>query len=235
MSGRALWLTGCQKEWLLHLDAYRQRLQALDERRAGLNALDVWYEDQLKHQLKARDSPHVTRDELVKLVEWKLKREKFRPRLLSFAKNQEESTVVEVTTRAFGLLNDVEGKEKEASDSEDEGDEEDSKALKQIIKSLVCLTELKGVGPATASGLLAAVDDGCPFMSYEAMDAVFGGKGKEGWTVDVYERLASLVRRKSRELSCEERSWTAVEVEKALYSCRALDLTSVPQKRKRSV
>lgn len=56
-------------------------------------------------------------------------RGKFRPRLMNLIKSNTAETVTEVTTLGFEYLPDIE------------------KAIKK-------LSELKGVGPATASGLL---------------------------------------------------------------------------------
>lgn len=248
--GHALWKSSSKEEWGNHLDAYTERVALLDERRSGLNDLDTWFFTELTPAVRSREPAHMTRDELVKLVQWKLKREKFRPRLLSYAQSQDEAVVVDVTTKGFEILKQG-GTQKEAvgggsdeeahrevgngsgkgSEDEDGKEESEDDGLGAIIESLECLMELKGVGPATASGLLAALDDGCPFMSYEVMDAVLG-KGKDGFTVGAYRKLAGMVRGKAVDLSSDENTWTAVQVEKALYSCRALELTAPKEKRK---
>ncbi|GMH37318.1 hypothetical protein BSKO_05191 [Bryopsis sp. KO-2023] len=234
---KALWRSSDVSEWSEHLETYRERVLALSERRAGLNDLDVWFFDTFTPEVRSRAPPHVTRDELVKVVEWKLKREKFRPRLLGYARALGEEEVVEATTRGFGPLSGKEsGPESDAKTGDDESpsacperDEEDSEDESVgdggMEESLGCLCELKGVGPATASALLCARDDDFPFMSYEAMDAALGEK-RDKYTVERYVELVDKLKEKASELTTEDRKWSAKDVELALYSRRALELTS---------
>lgn len=246
LMAHALWESSSQEEWADHLGAYVERVALLDERRSGLNDLDTWFFKELTPAVRSREPAHVTKDELVKLVQWKLKREKFRPRLLGYAQSQDEALVVDVTSKGFGILKqtgakkvgaevveDEKVKDGSSSGFEDEDGENKDEMLESIVESLECLTELKGVGPATASGLLAALNDGCPFMSYEAMDAVLG-KGKDGFTVIAYRKLAKMLRGKAADLSSDGNVWTAVQVEQALYSYRALELVTQKEKRKSS-
>ncbi|GFP84414.1 hypothetical protein PHJA_000585200 [Phtheirospermum japonicum] len=78
-------------------------------------------------------------------MEWKLARGKWRPRLLSFFSSLNDAVVRDASGKAFASLPDV------------------SKAMGE-------LTILKGVGPATASAVLATyAPDVVPFMSDEVI------------------------------------------------------------------
>ncbi|KAF2127291.1 hypothetical protein P153DRAFT_387836 [Dothidotthia symphoricarpi CBS 119687] len=82
-----------------------------------------------------------------KLVEWKLKHGTFRPKLLQLVQSNAEDYIQDTTRKAFSLLTP------KSSDP--------SQALK-------LLTQLKGIGPATASLLLSAfAPETIPFFSDE--------------------------------------------------------------------
>ncbi|KAM6572004.1 hypothetical protein CsatA_016084 [Cannabis sativa] len=93
----------------------------------------------LLHQQKP--NPYITTSELSKLMQWKLTCGKWRSRLLDFVLGLDEDLVKSASEKGFQSLPNV------------------SKALSE-------LTVLKGVGPATASAILAAYAlDVAPFMS----------------------------------------------------------------------
>ncbi|KAL2242161.1 UNVERIFIED_CONTAM: hypothetical protein Sindi_0334100 [Sesamum indicum] len=109
-------------------------------------SLDDFYRKELPNLLHQRDpNPYITTDELSRLMQWKLARGKWRPRLLSFVSSLDDVVVRDTSAKAFASLPDV------------------SKAITE-------LTVLKGVGPATASAVLAAyAPDVAPFMSDEVL------------------------------------------------------------------
>lgn len=128
--------------WREALSSYPSKIEALGK--PNLVSLDDFYRNELPLLLHERNpSPYITTSELSKLMQWKLTRGKWRPRLLDFVSSLDESLVKLASQKAFQCLPDI------------------SKAVSE-------LTPLKGVGPATASAVLAAyAPDIAPFMSDE--------------------------------------------------------------------
>ena len=159
--------------WKEALSSYSTRLESLNK--PNLISFDDFYRNQLPPILRNRNpNPYITTAELSKLMQWKLTRGKWRyslslslslslflnfikciinnvwilffflrPRLLDFVSSLDEAVVKSASEKAFQSLPDV------------------SKAVSE-------LTVLKGVGPATASAVLAAyAPDVAPFMSDE--------------------------------------------------------------------
>ncbi|XP_054819399.1 uncharacterized protein LOC129318580 isoform X1 [Prosopis cineraria] len=177
--------------WKQALSNYQSRIQSLNK--PNLVSLDDFYCNQLPPLLLQRNpNPHITASELSKLMQWKLTRGKWRPRLLDFVSSLDESLVKSASQKAFQSLPDI------------------SKAVSE-------LTVLKGVGPATASAILAAFAPHItPFMSDEALEAVLGNS--KDYSLKQYLLFASKVQTKAKELSREGDSFTPSDVERALWS-----------------
>ncbi|KAI9727097.1 MAG: hypothetical protein M1828_007298 [Chrysothrix sp. TS-e1954] len=134
--------------------------------------------DTIPASIKARSTQtrsHLEKAELVELMRWKLKHGTYRPRLLSLIESNDAATVRETTRDAFSKL-----PVGAASDFD-----------KACLDTLDSLTQLKGVGPATASLILSCyLPDTIPFFSDElfrwimdpcADGEVLATKGKTGW------------------------------------------------------
>ncbi|MCL7042115.1 hypothetical protein MKW94_000555 [Papaver nudicaule] len=152
-------------------------------------------------------------------MKWKLTRGKWRPRLLDFVSSLDESLVESVSQKAF-------------------------KSLPDVSKAITELTVLKGVGPATASAVLAAyAPDVAPFMSDEAMVAALGNS--KDYTLKQYLKFTEKLQSKAKELSLksEDDPLTPSDVERALWSSAigskelvsAKEAKSTSGKRKKSV
>ena len=169
-----------------------------------------WYQDELPKKLRAQKK--IDKSDLVKLVDWKLTRGKWRPRLLDFAKSLDEKAIESTSSKAFETLDCSKCK-----------DGNMAVPLDAVKEALQVLCELKGVGPATASAILSAYDPSIPFMSDEALLAVIQSKE---YTAKAFVNLTSAVRRKAEELirQCETIQWSSREVEKCLFAASKRDI-----------
>ncbi|XP_031125529.1 uncharacterized protein LOC116027902 isoform X1 [Ipomoea triloba] len=178
--------------WKEALSSYDARIEALNK--PNLLSLDAFYRNELPLLLRQRNpTPYLTTSDLTKLMQWKLTRGKWRPRLLDFVSSLDDAVVKSASQAAFQSLPDV------------------SKAVSE-------LTVLKGVGPATASAVLAAyAPDVAPFMSDEAMQAAIGNS--KDYTLKQYLVFVDKLQAKAEELTAMGVSFTPSDIERALWSC----------------
>ncbi|OIT37688.1 PREDICTED: uncharacterized protein LOC109240426 [Nicotiana attenuata] len=177
-------------QWKEALSSYGVRIESLNK--PNLVSLDDFYRNELPGVLRQRNPSYITTSELTKLMQWKLTRGKWRPRLLDFVSSLDDAVVRSASEKAFQSLPDI------------------SKAISE-------LTVLKGVGPATASAVLAAfAPDIAPFMSDEAMVAANGNS--KDYTLKQYLVLVDKLQAKSKELSAKGDCFTPSDVERALWS-----------------
>ncbi|TXG52571.1 hypothetical protein EZV62_021740 [Acer yangbiense] len=185
--------------WKETLSSYQLSIESLNK--PNLISLDEFYRNELPSLIQQRNpNPYVTTAELSKLMQWKLTRGKWRPRLLDFVSSLDESLVKSASEKAF-------------------------EALPDLNKAISELTVLKGVGPATASAVLAAyAPHVAPFMSDEAIEAALGNS-KE-YSLKQYLLFANKLLAKAKITAenipdIENASWesfTASDVERALWS-----------------
>ncbi|KAK4302081.1 hypothetical protein Pmani_025809 [Petrolisthes manimaculis] len=133
-------ITGTPQEFEDVLKLYPVALQLVKDRAkkkktaSDLLELDKWYQESLGEEVLSRSLPHLVKEELVRLMTWKLTRGKFRPSLLNFVKSNEEKAVIKATRDGIKAAQ-----------------------KNNLTSATTAIMALKGVGPATASAVLAAV------------------------------------------------------------------------------
>ncbi|KAI1896217.1 hypothetical protein AGOR_G00092530 [Albula goreensis] len=165
------------------------------KKQGKLLALDKWYQEALPTAIAGRSERFLTQSELVKLMEWKLTRGKFRPRLQQMVASNPSETVERCTRKAFGLLPDI------------------SAAIAE-------LSSLKALGPATASAVLAAgAPEQVAFMADEAVESIPSLKPIQ-YTAKHYSLYLQRVKERTQALNRvdTEQTWTPHKVELCLWA-----------------
>ncbi|KAJ8245780.1 hypothetical protein GJAV_G00260240 [Gymnothorax javanicus] len=140
----SVWRDVYEKYW----QVVKLKSEGKGKKQGKLLPLDKWYQDELPAVIAGRSERFLTHSELVKLMDWKLTRGKFRPRLQQLVATNSSESVESCTKKAFGLLPD-------------------------ITAAITELSSLKALGPATASAVLAAgAPDQAAFMADEAVESI---------------------------------------------------------------
>lgn len=201
-------LFGCEEAaaWRRAFDKYWDVVEArVKGGKPKLLQLDKWYQEELPALISSRSEKHLTQSELVKLMEWKLTRGKFRPKLQQLVASNGDDAVRECSRKAFGLLPDVQA-------------------------AVAALSALKGVGPATASAVLAAgAPESAAFMSDEAMESVPGLKPIQ-YTAKHYALYLQKMAAQSAKLNKTDpqQGWTPHRVELCLWATATASKLQLP-------
>ncbi len=184
----SLWSDASPDRWTAALARYPAVIDAQGV--ASLPAHDAWYREELPSAVAARVPRHVTHAELVRLTEWKMARGEWRARNLVLVRSNAEVEVARVTGEAIALA-------------------------PHPTKPIALVATLAGVGPATASAVLAAAEPAhYPFFD-ELVAAQVPELGPVRWTLGYYARYAEALRTRARSLGD---AWTPVAVERALWA-----------------
>nr|XP_060642263.1 uncharacterized protein LOC132781808 isoform X1 [Anolis sagrei ordinatus]XP_060642264.1 uncharacterized protein LOC132781808 isoform X1 [Anolis sagrei ordinatus] len=191
--------------WRAVQGLYQDALSAKASKRKELIALDQWYQEELPIAVAKRVKKYLRKAEVVKLMEWKLCRGKFRPRLQQLVATNSNEMVEECTTKAFQLLPDV------------------SRAVQELCK-------LKAVGPATASAILTAgAPDTAAFMADEVLESI-PGLSPVQYTLKHYLLYLDKIQSCAEKLNKAdtEKTWTPHGVELCLWAWAVADRLQLP-------
>ncbi|CAI5724655.1 unnamed protein product [Hyaloperonospora brassicae] len=201
-----LWSSSDEAAWA----AVWARYDAVVRRgpKSELAALDDWYLTAFPAIVHTRAPlPYVQKSELERILKWKLTKGKWRPQLLKFVTALSEREVEDASRTAFGQLKS--------------GD---------VRAAIEALCVLKGVGPATASAVLAAHDGSVPFMADEALEAIADTIGPRKYTLPHFLRFAEELCAKAKWLNKQRAAanddekvetaefWTPQRVQLCLYA-----------------
>jgi hypothetical protein len=136
----------------------------------------------------------VTLDELARVTEWKMKRGTYRARNLVLVRGNDDAEVGRASAEAIAAIPDPR-------------------------RPIARLAELAGVGPATASAVLAIVAPrSYPFFDEDVAKQI-AALGKVAFTVPYYLRYAEALRARAHALG---EDWSADDVARALWAARPL-------------
>lgn len=161
----------------------------LEKKGKELVSMDDWCE-QLSMKLQSENKPCISRNELIKIIEWKFLKGRPRPYMKKIKANTDKE-VKEYSTAAFS----------EAKNGD-------------IGKALNEITKLQGVGVAGASAILSLHrPELVAFMDDEVIEALYSGK--RAYTKAIFDIMNERCTEIAEDFGEE---WTPREVGKALWT-----------------
>jgi hypothetical protein len=186
-----LWTNEDPAAWTDALARYPAVVAAQEVSR--LVDLDTWYREEFPATLAAHTPPTLAHEDLIAVTEWKMKRGVWRARNLVLVRGNDPTEVAVRGAEAFAALPDPR-------------------------RPITRLTQLAGVGPATASAVLAAVSPAIfPFFD-ELIAEQIPGLGPVAFTAGYYARYAEQLRARAEVLNAKGGEWTAHAVGQALWA-----------------
>ncbi|XP_013199965.1 uncharacterized protein LOC106142662 [Amyelois transitella] len=182
----------------LYPQALKLKAEQKTKKPEELIKLDNWYQNELPKKIKSRGKDaHMIHEELVQLMKWKQARGKFYPQLSYLIKVNTPRAVMQETKKAFRKLPNIES-------------------------AMTALSNLKGVGTATASALLAAASpEIAPFMADECLQAIPEMEGID-YTAKEYLNFVNHIKTVCDRLNKEQngcgKKWSPHMVELALWT-----------------
>lgn len=197
-----------------------------DSDRKEFVALDTWVTSP-DGNVNCFNGP-LTREKLSKVVKWKLSKGSFRPGLQQKVDSNPDAEISEAWRKAAAcIVRREDNLVRRKNDSDVLSPE--SLCVMDAIKELD--KHLCGVGPATASALLAPIiPDIAAFMSDEALLAcgLFANTRTIKYDIKNYGRFNERMLAKARELNAKQKvsdefCWSPEDVQRALFAVETLD------------
>merc|ERR1711976_1051864 len=191
-------MSGTTKQFDFVLTKYQDALQAKADSKNSksevLLKLDKWYQNELPKKIKSRGKEaHLTHEEIVQLIKWKLARGKFYPQLTNLVRINTPRAVQTESRKAFRKLPNLEA-------------------------SITTLCVLKGVGTTLASAVLAAMaPDLAPFMADELLLSMPEVEGID-YTMKEYMKLVEKTKECVDRLNAQGGDWNPHKVEMAVWT-----------------
>ena len=183
-----LWSDENLDSWQTALGTYDTVIASQSSKR--LPTLDSWYREELPSTIQSRQPSFLKHEELVKLTEWKMARGVWRQRNLILVRSNAPDLVEKTSQDALSNIPDAK-------------------------KPISILSRLSGVGPATASAVVAAAaPERYPFFD-DLVAAQIDGIGKIAYTSAFYGRYSEAIRSRAGRLGA---GWTPAMVERALWA-----------------
>jgi hypothetical protein len=185
-----------------HLDKYHEAVGIKSKKKNGGDKEfieeDKWINNDMSSEVKARG--YLTRDELIRLMNWKLHHGKFRGTLKGNIKKNTAASVEKISKNTIALMS------KAAAETTCISDQLKKDAVKQFSK-------LISVGPATASAFLSFMYPiNFAFMSDEPLEA-FTGRRK--WELGEYLVFNEEMVKVAQQF--EKETVNPLDIEKALW------------------
>jgi hypothetical protein len=187
-AAKKLWKSSDAAAWEAALGFYDKCLKPIKGKATQhMKADDSWWRHELLQSIKQRKPCHITKEELERVMRWKLARGKWRPLQNMVAENKAED-VVKCSTKAFTYL---------------QRKSKSTKRLDDIKGAVNEMTALRAIGPATATAVLAVFSCDVPFMADEAME---GAIGDRSYTLKHCMNFTEMLQKRAAELGPP---WTA--------------------------
>lgn len=187
-----IWIENDCAVWRGLLSAYPDAIAA--QKSDKLTNLDRWFREELPVAIAGRKPPYIYLDELQGVAAWKMSRGVWRERNRVLIAGNPPDAVVEASRKAFASIPDPKS-------------------------PIILLSSLAGVGPATASAVMAAfAPDVYPFFD-EVVAGQIPGLGPVAFTTKYYLAYAEALRTRARELNrtCGEPAFTPHDLAQALW------------------